>query len=54
VALTPGFLRSERVLEYVESARELKDVGKKKDPNLNSRNQNDSPHDFMVSESPRY
>src|ERR1700675_4114692 len=55
VALPPGFLRSERVLEHFGvSEANWKDVGKKKDPNLNSRNQNDSPHDFMVSESPRY
>jgi len=55
VALTPGFLRSERVLEHFGvSESNWKDVGKKKDPNLNSKNQNDSPHDFMVSESPRY
>src|SRR3981189_356177 len=55
VALTPGFLRSERVLEHFGvSEANWKDVGKKKDPNLTSKNQNDSPHDFMVSESPRY
>src|ERR1700724_1082623 len=55
VALTPGFLRSERVLEHFGvSEANWKDIGKKKDPNLNSKNQNDSPHDFMVSESPRY
>jgi len=55
VALTPGFLRSERVLDHFGvTEANWKDVGKKKDPNLNSKNQNDSPHDFMVSESPRY
>src|SRR5712692_4913103 len=55
VALTPGFLRSERVLEHFGvSEANWKDVGKARDPNLNSKNQNDSPHDFMVSESPRY
>jgi len=55
VALTPGFLRSERVLEYFGvSEANWKDVGKRKDQNLNSKNQNDSPHDFLVSESPRY
>src|SRR6202165_4026286 len=48
VALTPGFLRSEAVLEHFGvSESNWKDVGKKKDPNLNSKNQNDSPHDFM-------
>jgi len=55
VALTPGFLRSERVLEHFGvSEATWKDVGKKKDQNLNSKNQNDSPRDFLVSESPRY
>jgi len=55
VALTPGFLRFERVLEHFGvSEANWKDVGKKKDQNLNSKNQNDSPHDFLVSESPRY
>jgi len=55
VALTPGFLRSERVLDHfgVNEAN-WKDVGKKKDRNLNSNNQNDGPGDFLVSESPRY
>jgi NAD(P)-dependent dehydrogenase (short-subunit alcohol dehydrogenase family) len=53
VALTPGFLRSERVLEHFGvSESNWKDVGKKKD--RNSRDQNDAPSDFMVSESPRY
>src|ERR1700688_3803463 len=55
VALTPGFLRSERVLEHFGvSEATWKDVGKKKDQDLNSKNQNDSPRDFLVSESPRY
>jgi NAD(P)-dependent dehydrogenase (short-subunit alcohol dehydrogenase family) len=55
VALTPGFLRSEAVLDHFGvSETNWKDVGKKKDANLNSKDQNDSPHDFMVSESPRY
>jgi NAD(P)-dependent dehydrogenase (short-subunit alcohol dehydrogenase family) len=53
VALTPGFLRSERVLEHFGVAEaNWRDVGKKKRPN--SPDQNDSSADFMVSESPRY
>jgi NAD(P)-dependent dehydrogenase (short-subunit alcohol dehydrogenase family) len=53
VALTPGFLRSEAVLEHFGvSEANWKDAGKKK--NKNSADQNDAPQDFMVSESPRY
>jgi NAD(P)-dependent dehydrogenase (short-subunit alcohol dehydrogenase family) len=53
VALTPGFLRSEAVLDHFGvSEANWKDVGKGK--NGNSANQNDAPDDFMVSESPRY
>ncbi len=53
VALTPGFLRSEAVLEHFGvSEANWKDAGKKKSGN--SENQNDAPSDFMVSESPRY
>jgi NAD(P)-dependent dehydrogenase (short-subunit alcohol dehydrogenase family) len=53
VALTPGFLRSEAVLEHFGvSEANWRDAGKKK--NGNSANQNDAPGDFMVSESPRY
>jgi NAD(P)-dependent dehydrogenase (short-subunit alcohol dehydrogenase family) len=56
VALTPGFLRSERVLEHFGvSEANWKDAGKKKlDKDKNSDDQNDAPNDFMVSESPRY
>jgi NAD(P)-dependent dehydrogenase (short-subunit alcohol dehydrogenase family) len=55
VALTPGFLRSERVLEHFGvSEANWKDVGKAKDTDKNSGSQNDAPSDFMVSESPRY
>lgn len=55
VALTPGFLRSERVLEHFGVTEgNWKEVGKRENPNLNSEGQNDAPHDFMVSESPRY
>jgi NAD(P)-dependent dehydrogenase (short-subunit alcohol dehydrogenase family) len=55
VALTPGFLRSEAVLDHFEvSEANWKEAGKKKDSNLNSKNQNDAPNDFMASESPRY
>jgi NAD(P)-dependent dehydrogenase (short-subunit alcohol dehydrogenase family) len=53
VALTPGFLRSERVLEHFGvTEANWKDAGKKK--RSNSSDQNDAPADFMVSESPRY
>jgi NAD(P)-dependent dehydrogenase (short-subunit alcohol dehydrogenase family) len=53
VALTPGFLRSERVLEHFGvSEANWKEAGKKKDKN--SADQNDAPGDFMISESPRY
>jgi NAD(P)-dependent dehydrogenase (short-subunit alcohol dehydrogenase family) len=55
VALTPGFLRSERVLEHFGvTEANWKDVGKRKDANVNSQEQNDAPQDFLVSESPRY
>jgi NAD(P)-dependent dehydrogenase (short-subunit alcohol dehydrogenase family) len=55
VALTPGFLRSEAVLEHFGvTEANWKDVGKRTDANVNSKNQNDAPQDFMVSESPRY
>jgi NAD(P)-dependent dehydrogenase (short-subunit alcohol dehydrogenase family) len=53
VALTPGFLRSEAVLEHFGvSEPNWKNAGKKK--GRNSADQNDAPSDFMVSESPRY
>ena len=57
VALTPGFLRSEAVLDHFKvTEASWKDVGKKKDRHRdkNSGDQNDAPADFMVSESPRY
>ena len=55
VALTPGFLRSESVLEHFGVTEgNWKEAGKKKDANVNSKDQNDAPEDFMVSESPRY
>jgi len=58
VALTPGFLRSEAVLEHFKvSEANWKDAGKKNsnvNPDANSNDQNDAPSDFMVSESPRY
>jgi NAD(P)-dependent dehydrogenase (short-subunit alcohol dehydrogenase family) len=55
VALTPGFLRSEAVLDHFGvSASNWKDVGKRKNPHQNSEDQNDAPADFMMSESPRY
>src|SRR5579864_3659030 len=53
IALTPGFLRSERVLEHFGvTEANWKEVGKRK--GQNSAGQNDAPADFMVSESPRY
>ena len=53
VALTPGFLRSEAVLEHFGvSEPNWKNAGKKK--GRNSADQNDAPSDFMVSEPPRY
>jgi NAD(P)-dependent dehydrogenase (short-subunit alcohol dehydrogenase family) len=55
VALTPGFLRSEAVLEHFGvTEANWKDAGKMKNANVNSKNQNDAPQDFMISESPRY
>jgi NAD(P)-dependent dehydrogenase (short-subunit alcohol dehydrogenase family) len=55
VALTPGFLRSERVLDHFKVTEATwKDVGKRKNKNKNSGDQNDAPSDFMVSESPRF
>jgi NAD(P)-dependent dehydrogenase (short-subunit alcohol dehydrogenase family) len=55
VALTPGFLRSESVLEHFGvTEANWKDAGKKKYANVNSQDQNDAPQDFMVSESPRF
>ena len=55
VALTPGFLRSERVLEHFGvTEANWKEAGERKNANVNSKDQNDAPQDFMVSESPRY
>ena len=70
VALTPGFLRSEAVLEHFQvSEANWRDAGKKNsnvnpdvncdensgvNSDVNSKDQNDAPSDFMVSESPRY
>jgi NAD(P)-dependent dehydrogenase (short-subunit alcohol dehydrogenase family) len=56
VALTPGFLRSEAVLDHFGvSEANWKDVAKRaKKKDKNSESQNDAPNDFMVSESPRY
>jgi NAD(P)-dependent dehydrogenase (short-subunit alcohol dehydrogenase family) len=55
VALTPGFLRSERVLEHFGvTEANWKEVGKRKNANVNSKDQNDAPQDFLISESPRY
>jgi len=55
LALTPGFLRSEAVLEHFGvTEANWKEVGKRKNPEMNSKDQNDAPEDFMVSESTRY
>jgi NAD(P)-dependent dehydrogenase (short-subunit alcohol dehydrogenase family) len=55
VALTPGFLRSEAVLQHFGvTEANWKDAGKRKNANVNSNDQNDAPQDFMISESPRY
>jgi NAD(P)-dependent dehydrogenase (short-subunit alcohol dehydrogenase family) len=55
VALTPGFLRSERVLEHFGvSEANWKEAGKRRDAHLKSKNQNDAPADFLLSESPRF
>jgi NAD(P)-dependent dehydrogenase (short-subunit alcohol dehydrogenase family) len=52
VALTPGFLRSEAVLDHFGvSESNWKEGGKKRS---NSPDQNDAGADFLVSESPRY
>ena len=55
IALTPGFLRSERVLAHFGvTEANWKEAGERKNANVNSKDQNDAPQDFMVSESPRY
>jgi NAD(P)-dependent dehydrogenase (short-subunit alcohol dehydrogenase family) len=57
LALTPGFLRSEAVLEHFGvSEANWKDAcrNKAKHSAKNSQDQNDSTGDFMVSESPRF
>jgi NAD(P)-dependent dehydrogenase (short-subunit alcohol dehydrogenase family) len=53
VALTPGFLRSEAVLDHFGvTEANWKEAGKKDGPN--AHDQNDAPRDFLASESPRY
>jgi NAD(P)-dependent dehydrogenase (short-subunit alcohol dehydrogenase family) len=55
LALTPGFLRSEAMLQhYGVTETTWKDAGKKNDAKKNSADQNDDSEDFMISESPRY
>jgi NAD(P)-dependent dehydrogenase (short-subunit alcohol dehydrogenase family) len=55
VALTPGFLRSEAVLEHFGvSEANWKEAGKKVPPGRKGRVVHDAAADFMVSESPRY
>ena len=53
--LTPGFLRSEAVLEHFGvSEVNWKEAGKKVPPGREGRVVHDAGADFMVSESPRY
>jgi NAD(P)-dependent dehydrogenase (short-subunit alcohol dehydrogenase family) len=55
LALTPGFLRSEAMLDHFKTTEaNWQEVGKRKNPQANSPDQNDAPEDFMISESPRY
>ncbi|HEV2689233.1 MAG TPA: SDR family oxidoreductase [Bryobacteraceae bacterium] len=55
VALTPGFLRSESVLDHFGvSERNWKDARKKEPPGRKKRVVHDASADFMMSESPRY
>ncbi len=54
LALTPGYLRSEAMLQnFGVTEANWKDVGKRKNAQQNSPEQNDYA-DFMISESPRY
>ncbi len=56
LALTPGFLRSEAVLDHFGvTEANWNSVGQKKNNSTrNSKAQNDSADDFMISESPRF
>lgn len=55
VAVTPGFLRSEAVLDHFGvSETNWKEAGKKEPPGRTKRVVHDARADFMVSESPRY
>jgi len=55
VALTPGFLRSESVLDHFGvSEANWKEAWKKTPPGRKGRVVHDASADFMVSESPRY
>src|SRR5271170_2946220 len=55
IALTPGFLRSEAVLQHFGvTEANWKEAGKRKNAKANSKDQNDAPEDFLQSESPRY
>ena len=54
LALTPGFLRSEAMLEnYKTTEATWKEVGKRK-AKASSPDPNDDSDDFMISESTRY
>jgi NAD(P)-dependent dehydrogenase (short-subunit alcohol dehydrogenase family) len=55
VALTPGFLRSEAVLQHFGvTEANWREAGKQKNAGKNSKDQNDAPEDFLQSESPRF
>lgn len=55
LALTPGFLRSEAVLDHFGvTEANWKDAAKKRRNKKNSPDQNDAPDDFLISESPRF
>ena len=55
VALTPGFLRSEAVLEHFGvTEANWRNVGKRVPPGRKKRVTHDMSADFMISESPRY
>jgi NAD(P)-dependent dehydrogenase (short-subunit alcohol dehydrogenase family) len=54
VALTPGFLRSERVLAHFGVTEANWKKAGNRNMDKNSADQNDAPADFMMSESPRF
>jgi NAD(P)-dependent dehydrogenase (short-subunit alcohol dehydrogenase family) len=55
VALTPGFLRSEAMLDHFKvSEANWRDAAGTENPKPDFALDSDAPEDFMVSESPRY